>query len=248
MTKKRTAPERYIQPYRYPSPDIPMSAIRRFVRQIAKRFRPEKIILFGSYAYGTPHEESDVDLLVVMATYNPIAQSVRISLAFERPFSLDLIVRTPKQIARGLREDDSDWFLREVVEKGIVLYEAPHRPVGSQGRGGHGSRKKPGRQGKTPRDAACFHCQQAAEKYLKALLQECGLAVPRTHDLEDLLDLLLRRDATLGPLRRGLASLTRFAVEYRYPGLRARTREMYSALRHAERVRAEMRSRLGLSV
>ena len=59
---------------------------------------------------------------------------------------------------------------------------------------------------KPKRDAACFHCQQAAGKYLKALLQEVGLAVPRTHDLEDLLDLLLPHDATLAPLRRALRS------------------------------------------
>ena len=58
-----------------------------------------------------------------MPTRNAIAQSVRIDLAFERPFSLDLIVRTPRQIERGLREDDCDWFLREVIEKGKVLYE-----------------------------------------------------------------------------------------------------------------------------
>ncbi len=49
---------------------------------------------------------------------------------------------------------------------------------------------------KPKRDGACFHCQQSAEKYLKALLQELGLAVPRTHELEDLLDLLLPHDAT----------------------------------------------------
>jgi len=103
-------------------------------------------------------------------------------------------------------------------------------------------------QAKPKRDAICFHCQQAAEKYLKALLQELGLPVPRTHDLEDLLDLLLPHDATLKPLRRGLASLTRYAVEHRYPGPRARTREMQSALRNAKRVRAELRSRLGLPV
>jgi predicted nucleotidyltransferase len=129
MIKQRT---RYVQPYRYPSPDIPISAIRRFARRIAERFHPEKIILFGSYAYGKPHEESDVDLLVVMPTRDPMAQSVRLSVAFERPFSLDLIVRTPRQIERGLREDDCDWFLREIIDKGKVLYEAPHRPVGSQ--------------------------------------------------------------------------------------------------------------------
>jgi predicted nucleotidyltransferase len=127
-----------------------MSAIRRFARRIAERFRPEKIILFGSYAYGTPHEESDVDLLVIMPTRNPIAQSVRISVALDWPFSLDLMVRTPGQIERGLRPDDCDWFLREVVEKGIVLYEAPHRPVGSQGRGRRGGSKKRRGSGKAP--------------------------------------------------------------------------------------------------
>jgi predicted nucleotidyltransferase len=123
----------YVQPYRYPSPNIPLAAIRRLARQIAKRFRPEKIILFGSYAYGTPHAESDVDLLVVMPAYDVVNQSIRICMAFERPFSLDLIVRRPKQIERGLREND--WFLREIVEKGKVLYEAPDGDVGPKGRG-----------------------------------------------------------------------------------------------------------------
>jgi len=129
MSKQQPNPVRYVQPYRYPSPNIPMSAIRRFARRIAERFEPQKIILFGSYAYGTPHEESDVDLLVVMPTRNAMAESVRISLAFERPFSLDLIVRTPGQIERGLRPDDCDWFLREVIEKGKILYEVPQCPV-----------------------------------------------------------------------------------------------------------------------
>lgn len=122
MVKKHAAPVRSVQPYRYRSPNIPRPAIRRFARQIAERFQPEKIILFGSYAYGTPHEESDVDLLVIMPAYDAVNQSIRICRAFDRPFALDLIVRTPRQIERGLRDDD--WFLREVIEKGIVLYEA----------------------------------------------------------------------------------------------------------------------------
>jgi hypothetical protein len=54
MAKKQTA-RRYVQPYRYASPNIPLAAIRRFARRIAERFQPEKIILFGSYAYGNPH-------------------------------------------------------------------------------------------------------------------------------------------------------------------------------------------------
>jgi predicted nucleotidyltransferase len=136
MAKKQTSP-RYVQPYRYASPNIPVAAIRRFARRIAERFQPEKIILFGSYAYGKPDEESDVDLLVIMRTRNAIDQSIRIKMAFERLFSLDLIVRTPWQVERGLKDDN--WFLREILEKGKVLYEARDRQVGSQSRAGLGS-------------------------------------------------------------------------------------------------------------
>jgi len=136
MPKKQPTP-RYVQPYRYASPNIPLAAIRRFARRIAERFQPDKIILFGSYAYGKPHEESDVDLLVIMRTKNAIDQSIRSSLAFKQLFSLDLIVRTPWQIERGLKDDN--WFLREIIEKGRLLYEARDRQVGSQGRTGLGS-------------------------------------------------------------------------------------------------------------
>src|SRR5216683_960357 len=112
-------------PRSYYGAKIPMRLIRRYARQVADRFKPDQIILFGSYAYGTPHEESDVDLMVVMPARNIIDLALRIDLAFDAPFSVDLHVRTPKQIARGLKEGDCDWFPREVMEKGRVLYEAP---------------------------------------------------------------------------------------------------------------------------
>jgi predicted nucleotidyltransferase len=117
---------------------VPQTAIRRYARRIVQRFHPDKIILFGSYAYGRPHADSDVDLLVIMPTRNAIDQAVRIDLAIERPFSADLHVRTPQQIKRALKEGDCDWFLREVIEKGKVLYAAPHGSMGEQGRRGHG--------------------------------------------------------------------------------------------------------------
>jgi predicted nucleotidyltransferase len=148
MSKKTTAPQPYVQPYRYASPNIPMTAIRRFARRIAERFQPDKIILFGSYAYGTPHNESDVDILVIMPAYDVVNQSIRIGLAFEREFSFDLIVRTPKQIERGLK--DNNWFLCEIVEKGKILYEAPDRSMGSQGRGGLARRTRTRRSKAAP--------------------------------------------------------------------------------------------------
>ena len=97
------------------------------------------------------------------------------------------------------------------------------------------------------RNAACFHCQQAVEKYLKALLQELGLAVPRTHNIKQLIDLLVPHEATLSRFRRSGGSLTKYAVEYRYPGERATTRQMQAALRTMKRVRTELRARLSLS-
>jgi HEPN domain-containing protein len=96
------------------------------------------------------------------------------------------------------------------------------------------------------RDLVCFHCQQAAEKYLKALLQEVGAVLPKTHNLKDLLKLLLPHDGALSRLKRGLGSLSRFAVDYRYPGLRATNKRMQSAIKQAGRVRSELRLRLGL--
>ncbi len=95
-------------------------------------------------------------------------------------------------------------------------------------------------------DVICFHCQQATEKYLKAFLQELSLSIPRTHDLDDLLELLLPHDGTLRPLRRGLRFLTQFAVDYRYPGDNATKRQAEAALRWMERIRRELRTRLGL--
>jgi predicted nucleotidyltransferase len=124
MNKKSAGRIPYRQPYRYASPDIPLSAIRAFARQIAEKFHPVKIILFGSYAAGTPHEESDVDLMVIMPARNVIDQAVRIDRALDAPFFLDLHVRTPKQIERGLKEGDCDWFLYDVVVKGNVIHDS----------------------------------------------------------------------------------------------------------------------------
>src|SRR5437899_212973 len=141
MSRKHASESPYVQPYRYPSPTIPLTVIRRFARRIAERFQPEKIILFGSYAYGEPHNESDVDLLVIMPAANELDQSLRLGEEFEWPFALDLIVKTPQKVEHGLREGDG--FLCEVLQKGKVLYEASHRPMAAQGRGRSGQRKKP---------------------------------------------------------------------------------------------------------
>jgi HEPN domain-containing protein len=95
-------------------------------------------------------------------------------------------------------------------------------------------------------DLVCFHCQQSAEKYLKAMVQESGLAVPRIHDLGALLLALLPRDGTLLSLRRKLLSLNKYSVEIRYPDKSASKREAVAAVRNAEKIRRDVRARLGL--
>jgi len=110
-----------------------MRVIRHFARQVAERFEPDKIILFGSHAYGVPHADSDVDILVVMPAHSERYQAARISIAIDPPFPLDIMVRTPKKLQWRLREGDS--FLREIMTKGEVLYEKVDARVGAQGRG-----------------------------------------------------------------------------------------------------------------
>jgi uncharacterized protein len=125
--------------YRYGSPNIPMSAIKRFARQLAEWFQPERIILFGSYAYGQPHDWSDVDILVVVPPSKQRGKALRTVAACKPPFSLDLVVRSPKQLAQGLK--DGSWFLTEIVTKGKVLYEAGNGALGPKSRSGHKRRK-----------------------------------------------------------------------------------------------------------
>src|ERR1700730_18575022 len=116
----------------YRGANIPMRLIRRFARQVAERFHPEKVILFGSYAYGTPHADSDVDILVVMPARQQHTQAARIRWAVPAPFPMDLIVRTPKNMQWRLEEGES--FHTEIVTKGKVLYEKSDAGVGAQGR------------------------------------------------------------------------------------------------------------------
>jgi predicted nucleotidyltransferase len=122
------------QPARwYRGADIPLRVIRRFARQVAERFGPDKIILFGSYAYGTPHADSDVDLLVIMPARNEIDQAFKIRCAVPTQFPMDLIVLKPRNVNWRLAERES--FLTEIMTKGKVLYEKNDPRVDTPGGG-----------------------------------------------------------------------------------------------------------------
>lgn len=96
--------------------------INEFVDKIIKKFKPERIILFGSYGYGAPNKDSDVDVLVVInSKKRPVDLAIQIRSAIRAPFPVDLLVRTPKQIEKRLSMDD--FFIKEIITKGKILYE-----------------------------------------------------------------------------------------------------------------------------
>src|SRR5260221_10791080 len=132
MSKQSATLAKSRLPRWYRGADVPMAVVRRYAREVAKRFRPEKIILFGSHAYGTPHADSDVDILVVMPARNQLDQAFRIHVTIDPPFPVHVVVRTPYNMQWRLKEGES--FLSEVVGKGKVLYEKADEGVDRQGR------------------------------------------------------------------------------------------------------------------
>jgi predicted nucleotidyltransferase len=101
---------------------IEMQKIYDLKDAIVSQFRPQKVILFGSYAYGNPNEDSDVDLLVVLPFEGRTAhKSAEIATALKPAFATDILVRTPEQIQERLAIGDV--FLKEIFSKGKTLYE-----------------------------------------------------------------------------------------------------------------------------
>ena len=95
------------------------------VQKIIEDFQPQKIILFGSYAYGQPRDDSDIDLLVILPfTEKKSQKSLEILNKIKPIFALDLLVRTPSEIQQRL--EWGDFLLQEIFEKGKILYESPN--------------------------------------------------------------------------------------------------------------------------
>ncbi|GEM_PF-269728 len=146
-----------------------LGQIRQFSEQIAREFKPEKIILFGSYAYGIPRQGSDIDLLVIMPYEGShVDQAVRIHRFLNYLPSLDLLVRTPEEVQQRL--DMNDFFMREIIKKGKVLYEAGNagmdrksrRGLGVATAGGAGAEKSKPRRSVLPRAAVRGKVPQGA--------------------------------------------------------------------------------------
>jgi predicted nucleotidyltransferase len=101
--------------------------LREVTERIVEALAPERVILFGSYAHGKPTPDSDVDLLIVMeSNERPLKRRRAVSHLFrERPFPMDIIVRTPQEMRRSLERVDP--FIHDILQRGKVLYDRSRR-------------------------------------------------------------------------------------------------------------------------
>ena len=245
---------------------------------IVREFAPLQVILFGSYAYGTPTEDSDVDLLVVMAMLQSGAwqQGLEIKRRIPERFQLDLHVQSAAELV--YRVSHNDWFLRDALEKGDVLYET-QGALPSEGQvrlttealgpvweengsmnpltlelvhkaeGDYASVKLHLQHLSPPGflDITCFHAQQCIEKYLKAWLQEANIRAPRTHDLNQLLTLIVPAHPEWRRWQRDFEAFGKYAVDGRYPAYFATEADVEHATLSCEEVRDAIRAVLELS-
>ena len=102
------------------------NVIHDIVEKLAAEYAPQRVILFGSHAYGNPTPDSDIDLFIIKETSERFLErwiTVRRILSDpQRQFALETIVLTPQELAKRL--DIGDHFILEVLEKGKTLYEA----------------------------------------------------------------------------------------------------------------------------
>ncbi len=98
--------------------------LKRLVNVLKENYKPEKVILFGSYAYGKPSETSDIDLLIIKETDKPFFQRLtdlrKIVSEARRGYAFEPVVLTPEELKERLKRGDQ--FFQEIVEKGTVLY------------------------------------------------------------------------------------------------------------------------------
>ena len=243
---------------------------------IVREFAPLQVILFGSYAYGTPTEDSDVDLLVVMDIPKSefLNKAIEIRQRISYRFGMDLLVRSPEEIA--YRVSYNDWFLREITEKGELLHgsAADCNLKNLQGTDYRTGFLKKGEDRLNPltlewiekaendytavqqllqasnplHDIICFHVQQCIEKYLKAWLQEAKVPVQRTHNLEELLALVVPTLPAWSDWQSDFKVITAYAVDPRYPGDSATADNTQHAMHVCEEVRQAVRTQLKLAM
>ncbi len=248
--------------------------LQKITRRIADEFQPEQVVLFGSFAYGKPRNDSDIDLLVIsnrMRDRSVVERDRRVydiahsCLAPHSILPMDILVRSPAELRYRLRIGDP--FFREVMLKGRALYKrrGSHHVIDSR----KWRNRMPEavliaewiqkaeddyenalyllRRRKRPSPAmVCYLCQQSAEKYLKAFLMKHNVDFERTHNLKDLNESCAKLDGSFDFITDWLKVLNPYATETRYPGRAFEIKEAREAVATAKQIRKFIRPKLGL--
>jgi predicted nucleotidyltransferase len=100
---------------------IEYQEIEAYAQELVAKFKPEKVVLFGSYANGSANEDSDIDLLVIMSHLGKASQqALQIRKAVSKRFPLDLVVQSPFEANRRMQAGDP--FITNALMNGRVLY------------------------------------------------------------------------------------------------------------------------------
>jgi HEPN domain-containing protein/predicted nucleotidyltransferase len=226
----------------YPPRRVTETFLNEVTDKIVQALKPEKIFLFGSYAYGNPEKDSDIDLFIIMETSErPAKRRIRVSRLFwDRPVPMDFVVKTPTEIAE--RISMGDFFIKKILTKGKVLYDKKTR-WGVDLQGGRRFRIRNLSRQAVP-DSVCFHYQQCIEKYLKAFLISNDIEPPEIHDLQRLKTICGKLDESFEEVSGELDILNAYAVNFRYPGEAASLEEANEAVLVMRRLHKFIRDRL----
>ena len=109
--------------YKYSPQPVTEMLLKDIADKIIQALKPEKIFLFGSYAYGKPKKDSDIDLLIIMeSNERPAKRRIRVSQLFwDRPIAMDFVVKTPAEVEERLSM--GDFFIKRILTRGKVLYD-----------------------------------------------------------------------------------------------------------------------------
>jgi HEPN domain-containing protein len=191
--------------------------------QLVDALNPDRIYLFGSRAYGIPGPGSDIDLVIIVpdSTVETRGLDVRArEIIGDIGCAVDVMLYTA-----GVFDRRSGWranFEYTVRNKGILLYGVDGMSFAREwldkAMKDRAAAERLIRETPPLNDAGAFHCQQAAEKALKAFLVHRNEPFEKLHDLRLLCDLAAKFDERFKNLRDEAAALNRYAVQSRYPG------------------------------
>ncbi len=258
----------------YTISNISARDLEKITRRIVRAAHPEMIILFGSRVYGTPHPNSDLDVLVVVDQKKAHDQRVP---PLEKLFSdarlkLDVHTRTPSEVTRRLAMGDE--FMQNVVGRGQKMYArragngllrtvekalavGRTKPMDNgelvqewvqRAEGDYEGAQMWARKRKNLRpEKLCWDCEQCAEKYLKAFLTRHRVRFEKIHELDELHALCLTVDADFRFIKTAVDAADICQPKIRYPGTMVTEEQAREAFTAAKQIRKFIRAKLGIA-